>query len=685
MYSVPFFSVTKHSAGAGTRLHQLFCLLAFLFFGHAAFSQQEQLDSLREVLKRALPNENASDTTRVSALYEILYYAPKQECFAYNRELISLSEKNLKKLKPGSPLRKRYLFFLADAYYNEGVFYTDKAEPDSGMLFYRKSMAINQQLGNRHVMAYTEVEISKVLTTQGNYPEALDLLYKALLHFEKINDLEGVGDVYKAIGRVYYKQRSYNKALVSYSKAYHLYEKIDQKREMTNTLFNMSVIYSTMKNYKESVNCLRKSIALQDQLGEVAQEREQEMLYVSLGLMYTKSMQIDSAIPALKKSIELARQYNNEAVLANRYIYLGEAYYRRKDYAEALKLGIQALQISRENKDLEAEQNSTKLLHRVYKDMGSYKPALDMHELYMKLRDSLQHKEDEKQIIEKQFKYEYEKRELIARANEEKKLHELKLEAELKNTRKNQWIMVLCFAFIILAAGSWFLYNHYRQKNVIQAQKNNLLKQQLLVSQMNPHFIFNSLNAIQNFVMKQDSLQAGIYLSQFAAMMRMILDFSRKDYISLESELSFLNHYMELQQLRTGHTFSYRFEVGDDLEPELVLVPPMLTQPFIENAIEHGGFRQNKKGEILIRFYRDGDLLVGVIDDNGVGLKASAEQKRHSEKHYESLATRITLERMETLYHDRMDQCRIVIADKKDSDPNASGVKVTFVIPCKEA
>lgn len=685
MYSLPFFSVTKSNSNAGSVMHKLICLLGLLLSNDVAFSQQKQLDSIRIVLKQSPPNENAYDTIRASALFEILYYAPQQECFAYNRELIALSEKNLKKVGAGSPLSKRYLFYLADAYYNEGVFYNDKNEPDSGMLFYRKSMEINRMLKNYHVIAYTEVEIAKTLTKQGNYPEALELLYKALIQFEKIDDKEGIGDVYKAIGRIYSKQRNYEKALNALFKACDLYEKIDQKREVINTLFNISVNYSSMKNYKEAVRYAQKSIALHEQMGEVAQEREQGMLYSSLGLMYHRKMELDSAIVCFEKSIEFARKSNNLAVLGHRYISLGDAYRFKKQYAKALDYAMKGVTTARDNHDLETEENGVNLLSIIYERTGNYKDALAMKKLSGQLKDSLRHEEDKEQIIEKQFKYEYEKRELMARANEEKKLHELKLESELKNTRKNQWIMVLCFAFIILAAGSWFLYNHYRQKNVIHTQKNNLLKQKLLVSQMNPHFIFNSLNAIQNFVMKQDSMQAGIYLSQFAAMMRMILDFSRKDYISLESELDFLNHYMELQQLRTGHVFSYSFDIGEDIEPDMLLVPPMLTQPFVENAIEHGGFRQHKKGEIRIRFYKEDDMLVGVIDDNGIGLRASAEPRHDSEKKYESLATRITLERMETLYHDRMDKCRIVIEDKKDRDPATSGVKVTFVIPCKEA
>jgi sensor histidine kinase YesM len=178
-------------------------------------------------------------------------------------------------------------------------------------------------------------------------------------------------------------------------------------------------------------------------------------------------------------------------------------------------------------------------------------------------------------------------------------------------------------------------------------------------------------------------MQASIYLSQFAQLMRMILDFSRKDYISLESELEFLKLYMELQQLRIEHKFTYTLVTDEDEEPESVMVPPMLAQPFIENAIEHGFFQRKGKGHIIVSIKREGDFLRYTIEDNGIGLEASKKLKEQNAAHG-SLALKITNERLETLYSTNKGEPAIDMTDKAVLDNTTSGVRVTFKIPYQE-
>ncbi len=637
-------------------------------------SQPAYLDSLNRVIRYG-----TNDSLRLDAMRDMADHLPTEQYVPFNRLIIAWAETKAACVAPGSRQWKMYAYHQADAYYNSALCISGMAFPDSSLPFYQKGIELGKKAESWLHVAYCELSIGLIYTERGRFIEGTKLLYSALRRTEELKDYLGMGEIYMHIGVLYYRQRDYEKAIENHKQACRVFEKGKYDHGLADAIGKLAMAYHANGNMKEYVAMMDSSIRVLSLLGDEDEDFREEMLSSHKGLMYYWKGEWEKAIPHLKRAITQAEDAGSLYGQGSNYYHVGLAYEKLKNYPEALLYARKALELSREKSEIYLESQVTQLLYWIYKATGNYQDAFEMNDLSRSLHDTIQKREVKEKVLEQQFKYEYEKKELMARANEEKKLNELKLESGLKNTRKNQWLMVLCFAFILLAASSCFLYNHYRQKNVIHTQKNNLLKQQLLLSQMNPHFIFNSLNAIQNFVMKQDSMQAGIYLSQFAAMMRMILDFSRKDYISLESELHFLNHYMELQQLRTGHTFSYSFEVGEDIEPDMLLVPPMLTQPFIENAIEHGGFRQHKKGEIRIRFYREDDMLVGVIDDNGVGLRASAEQQHQSEKKYESLA------RMETLYHDRMDKCRILIEDKKDRDPATSGVKVTFVIPCKEA
>jgi sensor histidine kinase YesM len=273
---------------------------------------------------------------------------------------------------------------------------------------------------------------------------------------------------------------------------------------------------------------------------------------------------------------------------------------------------------------------------------------------------------------------------LINKSENDKKLDALTAVSERNNLMKNIWLIVFASILILLAISSFFLYRNFKQKSIINTQKNNLLKQKLLVSQMNPHFIFNSLNAIQNYIFKQDSLKAGDYLSQFSELIRMILDYSRKDYISIEAEARLLNTYLELQKLRFENKFDYAIVIDPKIERDSIFIPPMLAQPFIENAIEHGIFYKKDKGRVDVRLFYENNFLVYEIEDDGVGMEEAMKLKNKLKSSYESLATVITKERMSNLSEQGKSNIEIQILDKKNISSGNSGVKVKFIVPFKE-
>lgn len=236
-------------------------------------------------------------------------------------------------------------------------------------------------------------------------------------------------------------------------------------------------------------------------------------------------------------------------------------------------------------------------LYELYSETKEIDKANKYHQLFIETKSIIDNQESKNALLEQKLKYEYEKKELLTKAENEKMFVELTSANEKNNLRKNIWLIVFGSILIVLCISSFFLYKNFKQKSIINNQKNNLLKQKLLVSQMNPHFIFNSLNAIQNYIFKQDSLKAGNYLTQFSELIRMILDYSRKDYISVESEVKLLTNYLELQKLRFESKFDFDIIVDEKIDRESIHIPPMLAQPFIENAIEHGIFYKKIRAE----------------------------------------------------------------------------------------
>lgn len=209
----------------------------------------------------------------------------------------------------------------------------------------------------------------------------------------------------------------------------------------------------------------------------------------------------------------------------------------------------------------------------------------------------------------------------------------------------------------------------------------NSLRQKVLRSQMNPHFIFNSLNAIQSYVLKNEAANAVKYLSSFAKLIRMILDSSRFDYINLSKEINILEYYLDLQQLRFGERFSYKLDIDPEIDLELVLIPAMLAQPFIENSIEHGLQYSAKPGLVQISFEKAKDHIVFKVVDNGIGREASQKLQQDNLHKSKSLSTQLFKERLFTLNKFSGKKINYDIVDLKGDQGEAKGTMVIINLP----
>ena len=198
---------------------------------------------------------------------------------------------------------------------------------------------------------------------------------------------------------------------------------------------------------------------------------------------------------------------------------------------------------------------------------------------------------------------------------------------------------------------------------------------------MNPHFLFNSLTSIQNFIIKEKPGLASDYLSRFSKLVRQILDNSMQESVPLEQELDAIENYLELQKVRYRDLFDYRVEIDEAIDPETTQVPPMLAQPFIENSIEHGFKNKGRKGNLSIRFISRDSMLRLEIEDDGIGRERAKQILEQSGKHHQSLATNITRERLNALNRKSRNKISLNIEDLADSAGNPSGTRVTVDIP----
>jgi hypothetical protein len=270
-----------------------------------------------------------------------------------------------------------------------------------------------------------------------------------------------------------------------------------------------------------------------------------------------------------------------------------------------------------------------------------------------------------------------------------------KTTARIRFTIEDQWWekwWVLFIGSLILVSGIYFYFlnriNYLKRKSIEEIEKvrvrEDIRNSQLsaLKAQMNPHFIFNVLNSIQEIVLLNDKRQANSYLGKFADLMRLTLDQSSKIAISLDDELRSLKLYLELEALRFEENFTYELKVTDMLSTFNILIPAMLIQPYVENAIKHGlmHLQGEKKLELSFSLFNDNTLLC-VITDNGIGRRRSTEINRMREKKHTSFATGATQRRLELLNQGREQTITVSFVDLMDANGEDSGTKVLLYIP----
>jgi len=219
-----------------------------------------------------------------------------------------------------------------------------------------------------------------------------------------------------------------------------------------------------------------------------------------------------------------------------------------------------------------------------------------------------------------------------------------------------------------------------KTKSELQQQATDL-EMQALRAQMNPHFIFNSLNSINRFILQNNRQQASEYLTKFSKLVRMILQNSQASLITLESELESLQLYLEMEALRFNYHFAYKISVPKNLDIDMLKVPPLIIQPYVENAIWHGLMHKEEKGQLDIEVSQENNYLFFKITDDGIGRKQSAALASKSATKHKSMGLRITADRIAMMETANEIESPVTINDLVNADGSAAGTEVIIKMP----
>jgi tetratricopeptide (TPR) repeat protein len=500
------------------------------------------------------------------------------------------------------------------------------------------------------------------------FSQAIDSYFEALRLWEIKGDSNGISIAYGSIGLMYYYQKNWSKALEYSFKKLPISRSEGDLWEVSKTYNTIAQIYNSKGEHDSALIYLRESLDLNKKMnfpsGITTTQHD-------LSSTFLLNHETDSAYYYITRAVDLAKQIQDPE-LVEYYITLGNVQREQGNYSLALKNAQNAYKTGKQQKLPLVVSESSALLSELY----SLENRKDLAYIYLKenqqLRDSISNDEFLNRITRLEIQYEYDKKQRVLELAQ----LEQRMISDNKIKQQKMYVRGLLVLLVLLAFISILFIRH----NQLRAKYAHInLEQRLLRAQMNPHFIFNSLCAVQDFILADKPRKANTFLTKIARLMRNILENSREEFISLEKEIETLRLYLDVQQLRFETEFEYNITIDESIDPENFSVPPMLTQPAVENSIEHGLLPAKEKGRMSINYSMSNGLIRLEVTDNGVGRQQSAGDRKK-----QSVSTKLVTQRLEN-FRKTLKEKKISyeIVDLFDNG-KASGTKVIMLLPFRK-
>ncbi|WP_228435020.1 tetratricopeptide repeat-containing sensor histidine kinase [Chryseobacterium joostei] len=542
-------------------------------------------------------------------------------------------------------------------------------------------------------IADTYVGMAGDYYNQGNYAKSEEYLTKAKALFQKLNDKKNLESVTRKLAQSQEKQNKITPALSNYSMAAQMNYSEKSKTVNSNDVARLSSPKPELRAeaIQDNINISKKeneqaSVAEgYSQLAEINLQQKdinkaeenlnnaykiskkgapQQALAINQKLtdLYVENKNFDKAIEAKKKVLKEDFVKENSQEKVNQIQELADIYIKKNDPKEAVDLLKNAYGIALDKGHTLEAQKSVKRLDSLYAISGNTNASVQLYRDFLEKLPNLVLKD--RSLVDNKILEDTEQR-----------ISQLEKEKELKDElirKKNVFNYGLIGALILLTGLVVFI---FRTLKKVQT-KNKKIALQSLRREMNPHFIFNSLNSVNHFIATSNELEANQYLTKFSKLMRGVMENSTDDFIPFQQELDLLQNYLALEKTRFTDKFDYEIEVDESLNMHSLQVPGMLVQPFLENAIWHGLRYRTEKGFLKLSFEKNNQYLKIIIEDNGIGIEESKKQKTQHQKTREGRGMKNTLERIKLLNDLYKKDITCSVKDKE----NNSGVLVTIQI-----
>ncbi len=577
----------------------------------------------------------------------------------------------------------------ADNLIDIALVYNMNGKGDSAVYYYKQALALSERIGFERGICVSHASLGDVSVVQTDYENAMHEFVEAMKVAERSNNLKMQGFLNRNMGAVYLLQDRPDLAITKLQAA----EKIFlQRRDTMGTLALMPDIancYESMGQKEKGLAYIEKGFIMNEAFGrneKLIRPFREGLLhnrivldYIYLNFVTTPEMAqkgLQRAEP-LWDTVNAGNNDYNKQLLSN---VLSHYYLKTGKNEKALEFAEISLSKVLDHEDYAVKKDLYEVISAASYATGKYQKAYDNLMVHNGFADSLYKIENREATQAIETKYQTEKKEQqIISLNKEKKDQRI-----ITGISIGAFIIALGLLLFALRANRLQKKLFVKEKELQRKEMEKRmfeLEQTALRAQMNPHFIFNSLNSVQRFVINNDVEGVNQYLSTFANLIRQTLENSGKQLIPLKDELKYLETYLRLEQMRGNDKFKYLIDINPDIDTEETYIPNMIIQPYLENSIIHGMAGKTAHDGLINLTISKNHKLTCIVEDNGEGIIASKSYKKIVTADHESMGTAITEKRIEMFNTVNSEKIELEVLDKSELSKPESGTRIMIKFP----
>jgi tetratricopeptide (TPR) repeat protein len=591
---------------------------------------------------------------------------------------------------------------LGHCYNDLGYIYKGQGKNQLAIEYLKKGISLAEKTGaTPQEITIMYDGLSLFYQDLGNYKESFEYRKKSFDLNEKINDNWGImlcllsfGDLFTQAGDIETANEYYQKVIDYFHS--NSFKGNPPYKVVSKAFFNLS-------NNDSAISYLDKALLHNQSRDFDASVKENYKRYVQIAKaeVYIRQHQYEKAVEYLIEPLKyFAENKDKKRVSVSSMFSMGQAQFGLKNYPDALRYAKEAFGIAKEFNLRKDIKDASKLLWKTYDQLNKTDSAYYFLQQFLIAKEDLENNRSFNELaFFKATQEDEEKQARIELLSKDNKIKEQDLIIQRQNFRRENLSKKFLIAGLLgLFVLGVIVFRSILLKRKLESEKRVLAEKELqlqklenerrvadmemiaLRSQMNPHFIFNCLNSINRFVLRNDTEAASGYLTKFSKLMRMVLENSKQPLIPLEEEVKCLELYIQMEQFRCKNAFTYYIKYHDGVNTEEAMIPPLLLQPFVENAIWHGVNPKEGDGKIGIEFFQKEEALYCVIRDNGIGRKKASELRSQLSENHKSMGLQITKERLAIMEEHQSKESPVEIEDMYDENGKAAGTKVTIRI-----